>query len=156
MDDQSRNLILATALSFLVILGWFVLGPILFPNAFPPVTEQTTTAGPGAPGAQPADTGATSVPGVATTAPGLAAPAPETREAALAKTQRVPIKTGRLVGSLSLTGGRIDDLKLSSYRVSVEPNSPIVTLLTPSGAPEAYYTLFGWAPAGALVSFSTL
>ena len=41
MDDQSRNLILATALSFLVILGWFVLGPILFPNAFPPPTEQT-------------------------------------------------------------------------------------------------------------------
>ena len=36
MDDQSRNLILATALSFLVLLGWFVLGPILFPNAFPP------------------------------------------------------------------------------------------------------------------------
>ena len=27
MDEQNRNLILATVLSFLVILGWFVLFP---------------------------------------------------------------------------------------------------------------------------------
>ena len=33
MDDQSQNLILATALSFLVILGWFFL--------FPPEQPQT-------------------------------------------------------------------------------------------------------------------
>ena len=47
MDDQSRNLILATALSFLVLLGWFLVGPILFPNAFPPPIEE---AAPGRPG----------------------------------------------------------------------------------------------------------
>ena len=34
MDDQNKNLILATALSFLVILVWFVLFP-------PPETPQT-------------------------------------------------------------------------------------------------------------------
>ena len=47
MDDQNRNLILATALSFLVILVWFVAGPILFPNAFPtdpPVAGTDTSA----------------------------------------------------------------------------------------------------------------
>ena len=56
------------------------------------------------------------------------------RDAALAQTARVPIRTARLEGSLSLTGGRIDDLKLTSYTVSVEPGSPIVTLLNPAGA----------------------
>ena len=35
MDDQSRNLILATALSFLVILGWFLLVPVLPPTPVP-------------------------------------------------------------------------------------------------------------------------
>ena len=38
MDDQNKNLILATALSFLVILGWFVGGPMLFPQWFPEET----------------------------------------------------------------------------------------------------------------------
>ena len=37
MDDQNRNLILATALSFLVILVWF----ILFPPQEPPVEPVT-------------------------------------------------------------------------------------------------------------------
>jgi YidC/Oxa1 family membrane protein insertase len=150
MDDQSRNLILATALSFLVILGWFVLGPILFPDAFPPPVEET--AAPPAPGAGEGQVGAVAppVPGGTAAAPNLGAPALETRDAAHAPAQRVPIQTDRLVGSLSLTGGRIDDLKLSNYHVSLEPNSPIVTLFSPAGAPEAYYSLFGWAPAGAL------
>ena len=44
MDDQNKNLILATVLSFLVILGWFVVGPMLFPSWFP--TETATTAPP--------------------------------------------------------------------------------------------------------------
>ena len=45
MDDQNKNLILATVLSFLVILGWFVGGPMLFPQWFPeePVVQQSAT-----------------------------------------------------------------------------------------------------------------
>ena len=41
MDDQNRNLILATALSFLVILVWFFLFPPPEQTAPPAVTEQT-------------------------------------------------------------------------------------------------------------------
>ena len=46
MDGQNKNLILATALSFLVILGWFVAGPLLFPQWFPetPVVDASQTA----------------------------------------------------------------------------------------------------------------
>ncbi len=53
-------------------------------------------------------------------------------------------------GSISLTGGRIDDLKLKAYRETVDPKSGIVTLLAPLGAPGAYQALFGWAPGGTL------
>ncbi|MFO1140994.1 MAG: membrane protein insertase YidC [Amaricoccus sp.] len=149
MDDQSRNLILATALSFLVILAWFLVGPMLFPNAFPPPTEQTATAPAGQAPADQAATGAPAETGAAT-APGLTAPELKSRDAALALTQRVQIRTPRLEGSLSLTGGRIDDLKLTNYTETIKPDSPIVTLLTPAGAAEAYYSVFGWAPAGTL------
>jgi YidC/Oxa1 family membrane protein insertase len=47
-------------------------------------------------------------------------------------------------------GGRIDDLSLKDYRVTVDPDSPIVTLLTPQGTGNAYYALFGWSPGGGL------
>jgi YidC/Oxa1 family membrane protein insertase len=142
MDDQSRNLILATALSFLVILVWF----LLFPP--PPPPEQA----PGAPGTETiADDAVAPAPSDgATQVPELAAPAPQSREAALARSPRVPIRTPRLSGSLSLTGGRIDDLKLTDYFVTIEPDSPMVTLLTPAGAPEAYYALYGWTGAAGL------
>src|SRR5688500_4103542 len=39
-----------------------------------------------------------------------------TREAALAASPRVPIETPALRGSLSLRGGRFDDLYLAQYR----------------------------------------
>ncbi|MCB1366623.1 MAG: membrane protein insertase YidC, partial [Rhodobacteraceae bacterium] len=74
----------------------------------------------------------------------------ETREAALAKTERVRIETPALSGSLSLKGGRIDDLALNDYRVTLDPASDKVTLLSPVGSPEPYYALYGWAPVGDL------
>jgi YidC/Oxa1 family membrane protein insertase len=144
MDDQSKNLIIATALSFLVILGWFFL--------FPPeqsVTPPAPQTGAVQQDGTPATPGATGTTGTTVT-PELAAPAQKTVAEALALTSRVPIRTGALEGSISLTGGRIDFLELSRYHVTVEPNSPIVTLLRPAGAAEAYYALYGWSPAGGL------
>ena len=58
--------------------------------------------------------------------------------------------TPRLRGSISLQGGRIDTLALKDYRETVEPDSPIVELLTPVGSPQAYYALYGWAPGSGL------
>ena len=43
------------------------------------------------------------------------APAAATRDAALAASQRVKIDTPSLSGSINLTGGRIDDLRLKRY-----------------------------------------
>ncbi len=134
MDNQNRNLILATALSFLVILVWFVLFPPEEQLADPSVPIATeTAASAGVPAALP------------DVSP--SAPAPEVAEAEAA---RIPVETPRLSGSISLQGGRIDTLTLNDYRETLDDDSPDVTLLTPVGETEAYYSLFAWAPGGDL------
>ncbi|MFP3541832.1 YidC/Oxa1 family insertase periplasmic-domain containing protein, partial [Pseudomonas sp. SIMBA_044] len=68
----------------------------------------------------------------------------------VADTPRLEINTPRVEGSISLTGGRIDDLKLKDYRETLDDDSPIVTLLSPAGDANAYYALYGWAPGTGL------
>ncbi len=139
MDDQNKNLILATALSFLVILVWFVL--------FPP-PEQTTAP-------ETAEVAATESNEVQTPSAAGSTTTDEAAEAAteaLPETQapRVQIDTPRLSGSLSLSGGRIDELYLKDYKVSLAEDAPIVELLSPVGSESAYYALYGWAPGTGL------
>ncbi len=141
MDDQNKNLIVATALSFIVILVWF----ILFPPPEPTPTDPATTAAVSENGVPVAD-----APAAPTGTPVTAATAEETRAAALADAPRVPIQTPRVRGTISLLGGRIDDLSLSDYRVTQDPGSEIVTMLSPVGSDNAYYALFGWAPGAGL------
>lgn len=138
MDDQNKNLILATALSFLVILGWFALFP-------PPATDPGETASD-----QATQTLADGTVVPADVTPDAAAPTVETpsqtRADALANAPRVPIETSRLSGSISLLGGRIDDLKLNDYNTTLDEDAEVVTILSPEGNPNAYYALHGWAP----------
>jgi YidC/Oxa1 family membrane protein insertase len=137
MDDQNKNLILATALSFIVILVWFLLFP-------PPEAEPTD------PNA-PAVTESVTEDGVANT-PTTAAGAAEVQatEAEEANAPRIDIDTPRLAGSISLLGGRIDDLQLKDYRETLEDGSPIVHLFKPVGEENAFYALHGWAPGSGL------
>ncbi len=151
MDDQNKNLILATALSFLVILGWFWMFPpqdVVPPQAEQPVVGENATPGTPPTGGDVASTPAAQ--GAAATPATIAATQAETRDAALAKSDRIQIKTPRVSGSLSLVGGRIDDLQLLDYNVRLNDPSEKVILLSPAGGPKAYYTLYGWAPAGDL------
>ena len=107
MDDQSRNLILATALSFLVLLGWFVLGPILFPDAFPPPPRRPRRP---PETAQDATTAARPAPPAHAGARAAAAASRRPARRCWRQSARLPIRTARVSGSLSLVGGRIDDL----------------------------------------------
>ena len=129
MDDQNKNLILATALSFIVILTWVIL--------FPPE-----------PPAQTDDPSAISADGAPLAAPTEPAPvaggSDVTIAAAAPAAPRLSIDTPRLSGTISLLGGRIDDLKLTDYRETIDPTSELVRLLTPAGDDFAYYALFGW------------
>jgi len=146
MDDQNKNLILATALSFLVILVWF----LVFPPEDTPPAPATTDATQLAPQVADATTGAN----LAAPPPAAegAAPVPGTAPDASEPSQapRIPIDTAKLSGSISLLGGRVDDLSLKDYNETLEADSPIVRLLTPVGQPDAYYALYGWTPGGDL------
>ncbi|HEU0223497.1 MAG TPA: membrane protein insertase YidC, partial [Paracoccaceae bacterium] len=132
MDEQNKNLLLAAALSFVVILVWIVLFPPAPPQQpSPTVTEPVTT--------QPAPL---------PTTPGAMAPSPDAqRSQALTRSERVVLDTPRLSGTVALRGGRIDDLHLKSYREKLEPGSPNVTLLSPTGSPSPYFATFGWLAA---------
>ena len=81
---------------------------------------------------------------VAPAPPGAPATPETARTQALATTERVVIENARLEGSLALTGGRIDNLVLSDYRETTEPDSPHVRLLNPPGVPNTYFAEFGW------------
>ncbi|MCC7321237.1 MAG: membrane protein insertase YidC [Rubellimicrobium sp.] len=148
MDDQNKNLILATALSFAVILVWLFLFPPQTPD---PATDPAVTA-------QSADTGdaAQTAAGDAATA---AAAAPDAGIAE-ATAPRIDIRTPLLAGTLSLQGARLDDLSLTGYQVSIEPGAEDVRLFSPVGEPFAYYAVHGWSganlPAGALPDDNTV
>ncbi|WP_083101310.1 membrane protein insertase YidC [Pseudophaeobacter leonis] len=136
MDDQNKNLILATALSFLVILGWY--------SFFPPPEPAPA---PDASVAETAPVGdAASSPNVGTTE---AIASQSTEETSASDAPRLNIETNRLSGSISLQGGRIDDLALKDYRVTID-DPEIVQFLKPVGQPGAYYALYGWAPGAGL------
>jgi YidC/Oxa1 family membrane protein insertase len=73
------------------------------------------------------------------------------RDAALSKTARIKINTERLRGSISLRGGRIDDLILNEYREELDQESPNIVLLRPTQGENPYYAEFGWLGAGVKV-----
>ena len=162
---NNSNVIVAIALSFLVLLGWqyFVAGPKIQSERQRQAAEQAKTAdaAPGtvtgtqaggtAPTGAPAASGvpAGSSPSGATaadTAPTL------TREAALGNGQRVAIDTPSLKGSINLQGGRLDDLLLAKYHVTVDDSSPLVELFSPAGTQHPYFAEFGWVPGDATVA----
>lgn len=159
MDDNNRNLILAMVLSALVMIGWYAF------FAPPPVVDQ-----PVAETSQTTATGAPAASGAAIPAPG--APAGEAPAAGAALTSddpsatagRVQIESPALRGSISLAGGRVDDLLLTGYRQTQDASSPAVRLLSPTAQPtvaatgtpaapgsdvkpvvdKPYYAVYGW------------
>lgn len=135
MDDQNKNLILATALSFVVILTWFFLFP---PETPTPVEAPATVA------QAPAADG--TIPNVSADAPVSATNiASDVAADAAADAPRVPVATPELSGTISLIGGRIDDIYLSQYHATLDEDAETVRLMRPVGVNDAYYAAFGWA-----------
>ncbi|MFO1097030.1 MAG: membrane protein insertase YidC [Xanthobacteraceae bacterium] len=161
--SEHKNTILAIVLSGAVLLLWqYFFGlPQMEKQRQEALqrqqqqTQQQTQPSPAqpaqpGPGGVPAP-GTASTPGTAS-APG-AAPAPGTAPApsgpqsvaaALAAGERVAITTPDIKGSISLRGARIDDVALTRYRETVDPHSPAIVLLAPSGTPHPFYAEFGW------------
>jgi YidC/Oxa1 family membrane protein insertase len=151
MDDQ-KNLLLALVLTGIVLIGWQYLFAVPQLEKQKQIAQQQQTQQQAqtpqpTPSAQPG-VAPQVAPGAVPQAPGLPNATPTlTREAALAASPRVRIDTPRLAGSLALMGGRIDDLALVQYRETVDPSSPPIVLLAPSGSPHPFYAEFGWTGA---------
>src|SRR6185503_8416624 len=129
-------MILAVVLSALILLGWTWAANKYFPTANPPSTKVENGRQVALPQAQPAP----------------ASPkAMQSRAAVLGATPRVRISTPSLQGSINLKGAEIDDLVLLKQRETIDKNSPPVRLLSPAGAPGAYYASFGWTGQGVQV-----
>jgi YidC/Oxa1 family membrane protein insertase len=146
--NEHKNTILAIVLSLIVVIGWeyFFAKPEMDRQA--QQQQQQQTQPPGTTQPQPATPGG--IP-AAPSAPS-AQPPTQTRAAVIAATPHIDIDTPRLRGSINLRGGRVDNLSLVQYRETTDPNSPPIVLLSPPGAPDAYYVEFGWVPGSGAAS----
>jgi YidC/Oxa1 family membrane protein insertase len=156
--EDSKNFIMAIALSMAIIFAWqyFYAQPMLDRQAEiarqQQAQQQTQAGQPGQPAAgQPAagepgqTTAQGALPGAIPPGSGVAV----TREAALASGARVAVKTGAVEGSINLKGAQLDDLRLIRYHETVDPKSPTIVLLSPSGTPGGFFAEQGWIPTAA-------
>jgi YidC/Oxa1 family membrane protein insertase len=165
MTDQ-KNTLIAIVLSAIVLIGWqYFYGmpqvekqrqaqqqqaqqqqqqqqtaPQRLAQAGPPATPGTASSPPAAP--SPAQPGQAPQPPGQPASP--AAIAAASRTSVLRASPRIPIQTPSLTGTIALKGGRIDDLAMVKYRETVNPKSPAIFLLSPSGSAEPFYAEFGW------------
>jgi YidC/Oxa1 family membrane protein insertase len=142
MSDQ-KNLIIAIVVSVAIMLGFqfFVEKPKQERLREQQATQQAQTA-PGA-SSVPSANGLPALPSLAQQVEQSVS-----RDKALAENPRVKIEGKRLVGSLNLVGGRIDDVVLPEYRETVAKDSKPIHLLSPTGGPSPFYAEFGWTAAG--------
>ena len=140
MQDQ-KNLVIAIVLSVVILLGF----QMLFPGPSPPPPEDTSA------GTETFADGRADIPSVPAFddgQPGVVAQTDAPENAPRDDNPRLPIgaaEHGRVIGSVALVGGRIDDLTLADYRETVDPESPQIRLLAPPGTANPYFAEFGWA-----------
>jgi YidC/Oxa1 family membrane protein insertase len=133
MSDQ-RNLLIAIVLSMVVVFGWQYFAGVPKPV---PAAHQTQTL------QQPQSTPAPKPAVTASALPDANVPT----SAAPAATARAAIDTPMLAGSINLTGGRFDDLRLRTYHETPDPRSPEIVLLSPVKSEHPYFAEFGWLSA---------
>jgi YidC/Oxa1 family membrane protein insertase len=131
---EQRNLLLAVLLSMIVVFGWqyFVIGPQMQEERARQAELQAQQQV-----QQEAQGGV----------PGVASPnaQPLSRAEAIGQSgARVEIATPSLDGSINLTGGRFDDLRLRKYRATPDPQSPEIELLSPLGSLFPWVSEHGW------------
>ncbi len=143
-SDDQRNLLIALALTALVLFAWKVLyeDPQQQQREAAKKEQQRIE--------QATNPDAAVIPSAAQA--GLQDMAtvetPMSRHDAIAAAPRVRINTPSLHGSIRLDGLRFDDLTLADYHETIDPDSPEVTLLTPRLPSEGYFAEFGWVGHG--------
>ncbi|ALL12425.1 membrane protein insertase YidC [Caulobacter henricii] len=138
MQNDNKNTLMFIVSAFAILIGYqfFILGP----------QQKKAEAELRAKKIVEAQTAATQ-PGIVLGPDGRPAPLKLSRDAAKAQSPRLVVDTPALSGSISLKGGRIDDLWLKQYAQTTKKNSPPVELFRPEGAEHAWFADFGWAGA---------
>ncbi len=140
MENQ-RNLILAIALSFLLLIGWDYAMQYFYPQPDEAMVEEVADT----PASRAAQSGETRH----SRTGGLVDPALQAQEEvdvakALASPDRLPIDAPRVAGSINLRGGLVDDIVLKDHTETSEKDSGPVRLFSPNGTPAQYFAQFGW------------
>ena len=148
MSDQ-KNMLIAIGLSLAILLGFQFFYE--FPKMEKERERQAEIAAQEAadnPGSKTQSNQNTDIqaPGGGASAPSVQASVATAaqRAEALASSPRINIDTPTVYGSISLEGGRIDDLVLKNYGQDVGEDAERIHLLHPVGAPKSYYAEFGW------------
>ena len=135
--NDSKNLILAVVLSALVLLGWSLGREQLFPDRQPAEHQGRERQAAAAARSRRRSPARRRAEGAA-----------EPRRRCSARPRASGSRRRRSQGSINLKGAQIDDLSLVRQRETIAKNSPPVRLLSPLGAPGAYFASFGWTGAG--------
>ena len=141
MTPENRNLIMAVALSMIVLLGWqiFVIQPEMEKEA----AEQERIAAEMAQSAATSnDSGQPSV-SVASGTPAIinnTAPAK-----AVDTAKRIVIDAPLVSGSFSVRGARLDDVILTSYNETLDENSENIHFLKKISSDTPFFAEFGWS-----------
>jgi YidC/Oxa1 family membrane protein insertase len=140
---DSTNLIAAMLLCVIVMVAWqfFFVNPQVEKQreAAQRAAEQQQAV---APPIAPTTPGAPVTP--ATLPPGQTMPLEDALKTGGA---RLEFENPKVDGSIRLTGGQIDNLRLKDYRETVDPKSPEIVFLTPHGTAGATFAEIGWTRA---------
>ena len=141
MTPENRNLIMAVALSMIVLLGWqiFVIQPEMEKEA----AEQERIA---AEMAQSAATANDSGRPSASATSGTPAIINNTAPAKAVDTaKRIVIDAPLVRGSFSVRGARLDDVILTSYNETLDENSENIHFLKKTSSDTPFFAEFGWS-----------
>lgn len=152
---DNRNFLIAILLSVFVFVGWqyLVVNPRMAAEKArqEALTEQTKKDNAAVDAAAvarvPGADGAAALPDARGTGNGTVSSLDMPREAALALSPRIKIRSSQLDGSISLKGARLDDLMLQQYRETVDPKSAEITLFSPAHTAKPYFSDFGFVGA---------
>jgi YidC/Oxa1 family membrane protein insertase len=134
MQYDNKNFILAIVLSMAIIFGWQYFYAV--PTQKKLETQTTSQGVTKNPQEQPG-----------ATVPGTTQQVTVPRDQAISATKRIKIDTPVIDGTLNLVGAQFDDVRLKSYRETVDPKSPEIALLNPSGTIGGYFAEQGLVPA---------
>ena len=141
MTPENRNLIMAVALSMIVLLGWqiFVIQPEMEKEAARQeriAAEMAQSAATANDSGQPSASAASGTPAIINnTAPAKA----------VDTAKRIVIDAPLVRGSFSVRGARLDDVILTSYNETLDENSENIHFLKKTSSDTPFFAEFGWS-----------